>query len=175
MKILTLEECTQLYIKFINTVTDEKASIRKEALLTIQKLTKLLHEKFYIGREREWIELTEIIKLVEKLQVKLKADYVEFAMSMAGAGQDEERIRMQFGEKPDVMEMLEDISRLYELCGKIGANIKGNIELARQNFIAAIPSVIEALSALVGSATDSTNDILEVLRVLTYFKSTFPE
>jgi len=48
--------------------------------------------------------------------------------------------------------------------------LKGDISLARKNFIESIPKVIEALSALVGAASDSTNDILEVLRALAYLR-----
>jgi hypothetical protein len=37
-----------------------------------------------------------------------------------------------------------------------------------------VPKVIENLSVLVGAATDSTNDIVEVLRLLTSMRQGFP-
>ena len=52
------------------------------------------------------------------------------------------------------------------------------IALARKyrpkNFKELVLVVIEKLSALVAAATDSTHDILGVLKILTYFRSAYP-
>lgn len=45
---------------------------------------------------------------------------------------------------------------------------------ARTEFLATIPKVVSALALLLSAASDSIHDILELLRVLTYFKSNFP-
>lgn len=62
---------------------------------------------------------------------------------------------------------------MFEILNQVGINHKGDIESARKEFIRLVPKVIDSLSALVGAATESTNDIVTVLRVLSYFKKNF--
>lgn len=84
-------------------------------------------------------------------------------------------LMVSFREKPKVQVLLADIADFLEEIAKNGVSPDEDITKARLEFIKTIPLVIDVLSALVGAAIESTNDILEVLRVLTYFRSTFKD
>jgi hypothetical protein len=71
------------------------------------------------------------------------------------------------------MEELQKVLNL-DIIKNFGIQHNCDLTLARQKFLETVPKVISALSALVGAAADSTNDILEVLRMLAYFKAAFP-
>ena len=60
LKILSLEDAVNLYQKLVANITDEKPSVRKEALVCIDKFTKIFHDKLKIGRDEEWQEVVAI-------------------------------------------------------------------------------------------------------------------
>ena len=71
--------------------------------------------------------------------------------------------------------MLKDVDEIIEVFDKLGLSPKSKLLEGRKAFEETVPKIVDALSALVGAATDSTNDILEVLRMLAYIKSAFPQ
>lgn len=59
LKVKTGLETIELYQKVLAQVTDDKPSIRKEALLTIKALTKVIADRFVINDEARFSEILE--------------------------------------------------------------------------------------------------------------------
>lgn len=75
LKILTLEEAVDFYVKLYENITDEKPSIRKEALVAIDKYTRLFHTKLYIGEDSKWESLFRTTQVIDGYKQELQALY----------------------------------------------------------------------------------------------------
>ena len=140
--------------------------------MCIDKFTKIFHDKLKIGREEEWQKVVAINQLVDTLTRDLKTKYREYQEKHPQLTNQQQQCG--FRDEESVVEMLKDIDEIIEVFDKLGLSPKSKLLEGRKAFEETVPKIVDALSALVGAATDSTNDILEVLRMLAYIKSAFP-
>jgi|LauGreDrversion4_2_1035121.scaffolds.fasta_scaffold55395_2 hypothetical protein len=64
LKVHSLKATVELYEMLVTALTDEKPSIRKEALTGVHRITALLHKQFHLDDDEGWnVACKFIIKL----------------------------------------------------------------------------------------------------------------